>query len=85
MLGNYEFYYLAGLLKKLFDLDLNQDMKPAELCEKIQKKLSACQPQNEKEAYLIQLVKVFKPLEEYDEQMKELFQWGATEERLWQM
>lgn len=85
MLGNYEFYYLAGLLKKLFDLDLNQDMKPVELCEKIQEKLSACQPQNEKEAYLIQLVKVFKPLEEYDEQMKELFQWGATEERLWQM
>ena len=30
LLGNYEFYYLAGLMKKIYDLDLHEDMQPLE-------------------------------------------------------
>ncbi len=85
MLGNYEFYYLAGLMKKLFDLDLNEDMSPSVLYDAILPHLDEMKPQNEKEAYLIKLATNFKPLEEHDEQMKELFRWGATEEKLWQV
>ena len=33
LLGNYEFYYLAGLMKNLFVLDLNEDMQPVELLD----------------------------------------------------
>lgn len=85
LLGNYEFYYLGGLMKKLFGLDLSADMKPEELFAKIEENLEKLEPKNEKEAYLIKLVSVYKPLETYDAQMKELFDWGATEEQLWQV
>lgn len=85
LLGNYEFYYLAGLMKKLFDLDLNEELKPFDMLEKIQSKLPELKPKNEQEAYLIKLAFNFKPSENMDEQMKELFRWGATEEKLWQV
>lgn len=85
LLGNYEFYYLAGLMKKLFGFQLSADMKPQELFTQIQKEFDLANPKDEREGYLLKLVKFYKPLEEYDDQMKELFQMGETEERLWQM
>ena len=85
LLGNYELYYLAGLMKKLFNLDLTEELNPEELYGRIKQNLDELEPKDEKEAYLIKLVSVYKPLEEYDEQMKELFRWGATEEHLWQV
>ena len=85
LLGNYEFYYLAGLMKKLYNLEINKDMQPLELLEGIQTKLDDLVPANEQEAYLIKLARNFKPAETSDEQMKELFHWGATEEKLWQV
>lgn len=85
LLGNYEFYYLAGLMKKLYDLDLHEDLKPDQMFLAIHENLETLNPKDEQEAYLIKLVSVFKPLENYDEQMKELFRWGATEEQLWQV
>jgi len=83
LLGNYEFYYLAGLMKKLFEIDLSEELNPQEMIEKIHAKMDSIEPKDEKEAYLLTLVKNYKPLEEYDEQTKELFRWGATEQNLW--
>ncbi len=85
LLGNYEFYYLAGLMKKIYNLDLSEDMQPQEMFDAIQESLGSLHSEDVKEAYLIKLVSVFKPLENFDEQMKELFRWGATEERMWQV
>ena len=85
LLGNYEFYYLGGLMKKLFSLDLHADMQPFELLEGVQSKLDALTPTNPQEEYLIKLARNFKPGETLDEQMKELFRWGATEEQPWQV
>ena len=85
LLGNYEFYYLGGLMKKLFSLELNEDMQPFELLEGVQSKLDSLLPSNPQEEYLIKLVRNFKPSEMVDEQMKELFRWGATEEKVWQV
>ena len=85
LLGNYEFYYLAGLMKKLYQLDIHEDMEPSVLYEAILPHLETLKPEDKKEAHLIKLATNFKPLEEYDEQMKELFRWGATEENLWQV
>ena len=85
LLGNYEFYYLSGLMKKLFDLDLNENIEPFDMVKKVQDSLPALTPQNDQEAYLIKLATNFKPSENLDEQMKELFRWGATEENLWKM
>lgn len=85
LLGNYEFYYLGGLMKKLFDLDLNEDMSPQEMLKEIHANIESIEPQDAKEAYLLSLVKNYKPLEEYNEETKLLFRWGATEEKLWQV
>ena len=85
LLGNYEFYYLGGLMKKIFGLDLNEEMTPLELLKGIHTKLDAIEPKDEKEAYLITLVRNFKPQEEYNEEMKILFKWGENEEKLWQV
>lgn len=85
LLGNYEFYYLAGLMKKVFDLELNEEMSPQEMAEVIKANLDSLDPKDEKEAYLVTLVRNYKPLEEYNEQTKELFRWGATEEKMWQV
>lgn len=85
LLGNYEFYYLAGLMKKLFSLELSEELEPAEMFAVIQENLSNIKCENPQEEYLIKLVSVYKPLENYDEQMKELFRWGETEEHLWQV
>lgn len=85
LLGNYEFYYLAGLMKKVFELDLNEDMQPLEMISVIHENLDRLSSENEKESYLIKLVSVFKPDEKLDNQMKELFRWGATEEKMWQV
>lgn len=85
LLGNYEFYYVAGLMKKLYGVELSEEMNPEELLEHINANLDKMTPKDEKETYLVHLVNNFKPLEEYNSQMKELFQWGATEEKLWQV
>ena len=85
LLGNYEFYYLAGLMKKVFELDLNEEMQPQEMLTEIQANLDMLEPKNEQESYLIKLVSIFKPDEKVDDQMKELFRWGATEEKMWQV
>ena len=85
LLGNYEFYYLAGLMNKIFDLNLNEDMEPFQLLGEIHSKMNDLSPTDEKEAYLIKLVSIYKPDEKVDDQMKELFRWGVTEKSMWQM
>lgn len=85
LLGNYEFYYLAGLMKKIYNLDVNEDMQPMELLEAVQSSLDGLTPNGPQEEYLIKLARNFKPDEKVDDQMKELFRWGATEEKPWQV
>ncbi len=85
LLGNYEFYYVGGLMAKLFGLELNEEMAPKEMLEVIHANMKSIEPKDEKEAYLLTLVENYKALEEYDEQTKELFRWGAKEENLWQV
>ena len=85
LLGNYEFYYLAGLMKKLFDFPLTEDMEPEVLLSTIKENIMKANPKDERENYLLKLVEFYKPLETYDEQTKELFRWGVGEEKLWQV
>lgn len=85
LLGNYEFYYVAGLTKKLFGFDLSENLEPNAMLEQIHSQKSKANPSNDQETYLLKLVENYKPLEDYNEQTKELFRWGATEEYLWQV
>lgn len=85
LLGNYEFYYIAGLLKKLFNVSADADMEPETLSEYLLSVVDTLSPKDEKEAYLIKMLKGYEPLPEHDEQMKELFAWGEQEPDLWQV
>ena len=69
LLGNYEFYYVSA----------DADMEPEALSEYLLSVVDTLSPKDEKEAYLIKMVKGYEPLPEHDEQMKELFRWGASE------
>lgn len=81
--GNYEFYYAAGLAVKLTGLEVSEDSRPEELFDFLTEKLPQLTAKDGKEAYLFQLVLGYRPFEEYDEQMKELFLMGKEEKYLW--
>ena len=76
---------IAGLLKKLFNVSADADMEPEALSEYLLSVVDTLSPKDEKEAYLIKMVKGYEPLPEHDEQMKELFAWGEQEPDLWQV
>ena len=85
LIGNYEFYYLAGLMEQLFHLGLTSDMAPEELFSIISKNLDQLEPKNDQEKYLIGLVRLYETLPQKDEQMKQLFDWGLQEPDMWKV
>lgn len=85
MLGNYEFYYAAGLMKKLYALQLEESMQPMAIYEELEKRFDSIKPSDENEEYLVKMLKSYEVLPEYDEQMVQLFRWGEQERDLWQV
>lgn len=85
LLGNYEFYYGAGLFCKLQGIPVEEEIRPLALREFLMPRLKEAAGADEKETYLIKILTGCKVTEEYDEQMKELLLWGLKEEQMWQM
>ncbi len=85
LLGNYELYYLAGLSKKLYNLNLEATMQPQALYDSLKEQTASLEPEDEREKYMLQMIKSFEPLEEYNDDMVYLFRWGETEPDLWQV
>lgn len=85
LLGNYEFYYVAGLMNHCFGLSAKADMAPTELFAYLSSHLKELDPKDEKEEYMIQMLSNYDPLEDYDDQMKALFCWGEKEQDLWKI
>ncbi len=85
LLGNYEFYYAAGLFCGINHMEVDEDILPGALYEWIAPKLKEFSGADEREAYLAKLLLQYRPLETYDSQMKELLLWGLKEEHIWQM
>jgi hypothetical protein len=85
MLGNYEFYYAAGLLKKLLGLEIDSKMQPEELHAAIEEQIKDKTPPDEKIGWLFTMIGRYEPLADYDAQMQELFAWGEQEPDLWQV
>lgn len=81
--GNYEFYYAAGLVAKLSGVEIPEDIRPEELLALFTEELPKLTPADEKEKYLFTMLADYRPDEEYDDQMKELFLWGKGEQYLW--
>ncbi len=85
MLGNYEFFYAAGLMRKLYNIEIRTDMEPEQILEAILQMQDNLTPQSEQEKYLIQIIKNYEPSADHDAQMDELFAWGEQEPDMWQV
>ena len=85
LVSNYELYYTAGLAKKCFGIAVDADMEPKQLLEELQKHIDKVSPADEQEKYLIHLLGNYEPDDTHDEQTKELFHMGETEEHMWQV
>lgn len=83
--GNYEFYYAAGLAAKFTGLVIDEEIRPQELFAFITEQSETYEAKDEREAYLFQMLRDYRPGEAYDAQMKELLLWGKNETNLWQM
>lgn len=84
MTGNYEFYYAAGLLYKLKGIAAKEVLEPETLAIQIQKLLEGYEPEDSREKHLVKMLRFYKPIDTFDEQMKELFGTGVKERYLWQ-
>lgn len=85
LVSNYELYYAAGIAKKCFGIAVDADMEPTQLLEETQKQIENAEPANDQEKYLIHLLGNYEPDETHDDQTKEMFHWGETEEHMWQV
>ena len=85
MVSNYELYYAAGLMNKCFGLNCTEDMQPDELSQYLLDNIEKIEPEREEEGHLLKMISLYEPLDNYDDQMKSLFRWGATEEDMWQV
>lgn len=85
ILGNYEFYYAAGLVSKLYGFEISDDIQPEELAELLAGALGNVTPNGPQETYLVSILKEYAPETRYDEQMKELLLWGKKETCPWQV
>lgn len=85
ILGNYEYYYAAGLIARFYAVDIPDEIQPEELSVLLQKELPNVAPQSEQEKHLVYILKEYEPENRYDEQMKELLIWGKKETNPWQV
>ena len=85
ILGNYEFYYAAGLASKLYGFEVPEEIEPENLVALLAEVLPAVTPNNPQETHLVSILKEYDPEKRYDEQMKELLLWGKEETCLWQV
>lgn len=84
MLGNYEFYYAAGLVHRLTGTQVSEVARPQEMLETVHTLMEQYEPQDERELHLKRMLADYEPEDVLDEQMQALFWDGVGEERMWQ-
>lgn len=72
MLGNYEFYYAAGIVCREFHLTVEEDIQPKALYDFIMEHSKGKQPDNHTVTHLLKMIRYYIPDDAYDEQMKSL-------------
>lgn len=85
MTGNYEFYYAAGVMYKLKAVkQVENVLEPMEMSKQIHMLIEGFKTEDTKEQHLVHMLKYYKPVLDFDDQMKELFLLGAEEKYMWQ-
>ena len=78
LVGNYEFYYAAGKLAALTEVEAGEETPPDELKAAVSEALEHFETADERQAYLIRLLERYRPNELQDEDTRALFLWGLT-------
>lgn len=84
MTGNYEMGYVCGLLCRLAGITPPSLETPLKLQEKMMAALEGYNAADEREKNIIRMLKYYKPDDNMDDQVKELFSMGLEENRPWQ-
>ncbi len=84
MTGNYEFYYAAGLLYHLKGIETETVLEPLQLLEAVHGLIADFGTEDTRERHLVHMLKYYKPVADFDDQMKELFLLGNREQFMWQ-
>lgn len=84
LVGNYEYYYAAGLFSRLAGVQLDAKKTPEELKEQIAAVLPDYQPSDPRELHLKRILTDFHPGAEKSEEMDALFLMGVNEAHLWE-
>lgn len=84
MLGNYEFYYAAGLVHKLMGTEAVEVAQPRAMIETVHTLMDQYETEDEREHHLKRMLADYEPEDVLDEQMQALFWEGLHEERMWQ-
>ena len=78
LMGNYEFYYAGGRLCALAGVNPDRGMMPEEFYAFLEPLFDTYEVKNEEEEYLVKMLRGYKVLGEYDEQMRELMEMGVA-------
>jgi len=85
LLGNYEYYYAAGLFGRLSGVQIPPGLAPEELKDAVAKGLSGYEPDDPRERHLKKVLTDYQPEEKKEEVMDELFRQGLNETHIWQI
>lgn len=85
LLGNYEFYYAAGLFRRLSGVQIQASLMPKELGDAVSAGLATYDPKDPREIHLKKILSVFHPDEKKEEIMDDLFLQGMNEAYVWQV
>lgn len=84
MTGNYELGYTCGLFCRLAGLETTEWSDPLTMQETVLKALENYRPSNEQEENVLHMLRYYHPDTANDEQVKQLYEWGLSEEHIWQ-
>lgn len=86
ILGNYECAYALGLLSKAVSMeedDSPQDMR--QWHEEVMSRMEGFASEDARLMEIVRIMKAYEPTENVDDQMRQLYHAGYTEQRMWQM
>lgn len=83
LIGNYEYYYAAGLFSRLAGVALPPAPSPEELKDALSAALPSYSPTDPKELHLKKVLTDFHPAPEKDPDMEKLLADGMNETHLW--
>ncbi|MCU6761804.1 Domain of uncharacterised function (DUF3837) [uncultured Roseburia sp.] len=84
--GNYEAAYAIGILSNILQTLPDMELKSVtKLRQQLLEKLEGYQPGNQQEDVLIQMLREYKPSDQWDEDVEAMLKWGLEENRIWEL